>query len=362
MIKPKPHLTKLSPYPPGKTEEEVRRELGITGKIYKMNSNENPLGPSRAVIGAIQKAASQVHRYPEASYIELKKAIAQRHGISEKQVIVGNGSDEVLEFVFKAFLEPEDCIVISSPSFLMYEKFAEIYNVGVEKVPLSQDFRHNLSKIKKLLLSRAKVAFFDHPHNPTGTVLSKKEWREFFNGLSEDVLVVIDEAYGDFVEDKDVPVAEEFFEYFPSLLVVRTFSKSLGLAGLRLGYGIASKEIATALEKVRQPFNINLLAVKAGLAVFEDKQYIEKSKRLVFEGRAYLSKELQKLGFKVLPSQANFVMVDFGENAEKIYQALLKKGILIRPLSAYGFKTWFRISIGLPEENRYLIEVVSSLL
>ncbi len=361
-MKIKSYLKNLTPYPPGKTIDEIRRELGIAGAIYKFNSNENPLGPSPKVIEVLKTYLSEVNHYPEASYIELKKALAKKWEVSPEQVVLGNGSDEVMEFIFKALIEPGDEILISNPSFLMYEKFAEIYGARVKKISLNSDLKHNLPGFLENITEKTKLIFLDHPHNPTGSVLNRKEWESFINSLPEEILLIIDEAYGEFIDKDFIPLGIEFLKKGYKVIILRTFSKAYGLAGLRLGYGITFLELAKVLDSVRQPFNINLFAYKAGLAVLEDKEYFEKSIKIVKEGRKYLTNELTKLGFKVFPSQANFIMVDFGEKADKLYQKLLKKGILIRPLKAYGFSTCLRISIGLPEENKILIENIKNIL
>ncbi len=358
----KPYLKNLVPYPPGKTIDEIRRELNISGKIYKLNSNENPLGPSPKVVETLKKYITEVHHYPEASYYELKKALAEKWEVSPEQVVVGNGSDEVIEFTFKALLEQNNEIIVSKPSFLMYEKFAQIYGVKVKFVKLTENLTHNPDGILKNITEKTKIIFLDHPHNPTGSVLNRKTWEEFLKRVPPHVLIVIDEAYGDFIDNPDVPSGVELLKKGYNVLVIRTFSKSLGLAGLRLGYGITFPELSKILDLVRQPFNISLLAYKAGLAVLEDKEYIKKSIELVKEGRKYLTQNLRAFGFKVYPSQANFIMVDLGKKADILYQSLLKRGFLIRPLNAYGFDSAVRISIGLPEENQAFIENLKEIL
>jgi len=361
-MKVKPFLKNLVPYPPGKTIEELRRELNLSGPIYKFNSNENPLGPPPKVIEVLKTYINKVHLYPEASYIELKKKLAEKWKVKPEEIVVGNGSDEVMEFLFKALIEPGDEIIISRPSFLMYEKFGEIYGARIKALPLTEEFKHDFQEILKNISAQTKIIFLDHPHNPTGSVLNREEWKDFIEKVPEDVLVVIDEAYGDFIEDPQVPLGIEFLKAGYKVLVLRTFSKSYGLAGLRLGYGITFSELAKVLDSVRQPFNINLLAYKAGLAALEDEEYIKKSFQIVKEGKKYLTERLSALGFKVYPSQANFLMVDFGEKADQIYESLLKMGILLRPLKAYGFPTCFRITIGLPEENEILINALEKLI
>lgn len=359
---PKPWLKELKPYPPGKTLEEIKRELGLKGPIYKLNSNENPLGPSPKVIEALKEALSEIHLYPEASYKTLREEIAKRWDLSPENVILGNGSNEILEFVFKAYLEREDEIIVSEPSFLMYEKFGEIYGVKIKKIPLTSEFKHDLEGILSSITDKTKAIFLDHPHNPTGSTFNREAWERFFKGLPKNILVILDEAYGEFIDDPQVPLGIEFLKKGYPVLVTRTFSKAMGLAGLRLGYALASKEIIETLNKVRQPFNVNLLAVKGGLAVLQDEEYQRKSIELVLKGRKYLFTELSVLGFKVYPSQANFIMVDFDKFCELLYNFLLKRGIFLRPLKAYGFSNCLRITIGTEEANERLVKEIKNFL
>lgn len=358
----KPYLKKLTPYPPGKTVDEIKRELGIEGPVYKFNSNENPLGPSRKVVKVIKELAKTVNLYPEASYIELKRALAKKWGLSPENFILGNGSNEVIELVFKALINPGDEVLVSKPSFLMYEKFAQIYGAKVKVVPLDNKLKHDISGLLKNLSNKTKVVFLDHPNNPTGSVLDRKDWGIFFKNLPENILVVIDEAYGEFIEDPEIPLGIEFLKNGFNVLVLRTFSKAYGLAGLRLGYGMAEKSLAQLLDSLRQPFNLNLFAYKAGLIALEDQAYLKKSLKIVKEGRRYLTQELSSLGFKVYPSQANFIMVDFGSVCEHLYQGLLRRGLLLRPLKPYGFPNSLRITIGLPEQNQLLVKNIKELL
>lgn len=358
----KTHLKNLNPYPPGKTIDEIKRELNISGKICKLNSNENPLGPSPKVIEVLKNSLSKIHYYPEASYWKLKKALAEIWNVSTEQIILGNGSNEIIDFLFKALIEPDDEIIISKPSFLMYEKFAQIYGIKVKAIALTEELTHNLDEILKNISKKTKIIFLDHPHNPSGSVIEREAWENFLGKIPTHILVVIDEAYGDFIENSSIPLGIEFLRKKYKILILRTFSKAFGLAGLRLGYGITFLELSKILDLVRQPFNINILAYEAGLAVLEDRDYIEKSINLVKEERKYLIENLKSLGLKVYPSQANFIMVDFGEKAEFLYQELLKRGILVRPLKAYGFPNALRISIGLPEENKALFENLKNLL
>ncbi len=362
MLKGKPHLYHLEPYPPGKTIKEIQKEYALKGPVIKLNSNENPFGPSPKVIKALRFALTKLNLYPQASYQDLKKALAKKWRVSPAQIVLGNGSNEVIEFVFKALLTEKDEIIISSPSFLMYEKFAQIYGVSIKKVPLTSNFTHHLEAISQKITPSTKAIFLDHPHNPTGSTLPRKAWEKFLASLPEDLLLVIDEAYGEFIEDPEVPLAVEFLSLRREILVCRTFSKAYGLAGLRLGYGITSEELAGLLERVRQPFNLNLLAAEAGVAALSDENYLKETVTLICQGRKYLTEQIQKLGFPVYPSQANFIMVDFGRACEEIYQNLLRRGIILRPLKAYGFPTCLRITIGKPEENEILLEALRQII
>jgi len=362
-MRSKPWLKDLKPYPPGKTLEEIKAELGLSSPVYKLNSNENPLGPSSKVIEALKEALSEIHLYPEASYRALREALAKRFELSPDNFILGNGSNEVLEFVFKAFLEREDEVLVSHPSFLIYEKFAEIYGVKVKKIPLSKDLKHDFKAFLKAITPKTKAIFLDHPHNPTGSTLKREEWEAFLEALPKEILLVMDEAYGEFIEDPEVPRGPELLKKgYPNLLITRTFSKAFGLAGLRLGYGISTPEIISTLNKVRQPFNVNLLAVKAALSVLEDREYQEKSLETVFMGRRFLREALSELGFKVYPSEANFLMVDFGSICDSLYQYLMKRGIFLRPLKPYGFENALRITVGTEEANSALIKEIKAFL
>lgn len=361
-MEPKPWLKEIKPYPPGKTLEEIKRELSLEGPIYKLNSNENPLGPSPRVISALAEALGEIHLYPEASYFALREAIGRKFSISPEEVILGNGSNEIIELIFKAYIDRSDEVIISKPSFLMYEKFAQIYGVRTIEVPLRWDFKHNLEEISKVITSQTRAIFLDHPHNPTGSFLYRDEFISFLRGLPRNILIILDEAYGDFIDDPSVVRGLDLFRQFPNLIVLKTFSKAFGLAGLRLGFGVADRGIIENLNKVRQPFNVNLLAVKAGLAVLEDCEYVEAYRKLVIDGRKFLASELTALGFRVYPSQANFIMVDFGKWCDKLYTYLLNRGLFLRPLKAYGFENALRITIGTEEANRALIREIRHFL
>jgi len=357
----KPWLAGLSPYPPGKSLEEVRRELGLKGPIYKLASNENPLGPSPRALEAVRESLTRLHRYPEAANRTLSEALARRYGLRPENVVVGNGSNEVIDLLVKALVSPGDEILMSEPSFLMYEKFGAAAGASLKKVPL-KGYRHDLEGILSAVSPRTRIVFLDHPHNPTGSVFSGEEFESFLRGVPGEVVVVLDEAYGEFVREPSAARGVEFLKRGFPVVVLRTFSKAYGLAGLRIGYGLMPEELARVLNALRQPFNVNLLAQVAALAALSDEEHLRRTQELTWEGLDYLSAELERLGLKPLPSQANFLFVECGRPARPLYEALLRRGVIVRSMEAYGFPEALRISVGLPEENRALIEALAEVL
>ncbi len=357
----KPYLKELKPYPPGKPIEELRRELGIEGPIIKLASNENPLGPSPKALEAISGALTNLHRYPDASAFELRRALAERYGVEPEEVVLGNGSNEVIDLLVKACVREGEEIIMSEPSFLMYEKFAEAAGARVVKVPL-RERRHDLASMAEAVNEKTRLIFLDHPHNPTGSVLSQEEFSAWHRGLPDHLVVVVDEAYGEFIRDEGAVKALSFKEATPPVVLLRTFSKAYGLAGLRIGYGIMSRLLADVLNTIRQPFNVNVLAQVAALASLKDEGYLPRVQEIIWQGHDFLFSALRDLGLKPFPSQANFLLVDLGRPARPIYEALLRRGIIVRSMEAYGFPTCLRITIGLPEENRALIEKLREVL
>ncbi len=357
----KPWLAGLSPYPPGKSLEEVRRELGLKGPIYKLASNENPLGPSPRALEAIRENLEKIHRYPEASNRALAEAIARRFGVSPENVVVGNGSNEIIDLLVKALVSPGEEILISEPSFLMYEKLGIAAGAVLKRIPL-KNYRHDLEGLLSAVTPQTRIIFLDHPHNPTGTILSREEIEAFLRELPRGLLVVLDEAYGEFVRNPQAARGVDLLRMGFSVAVLRTFSKAYGLAGLRIGYGLMPEKLARVLNAIRQPFNVNLLAQVAAKAALADEEHLKKTRRLIWEGLDYLSGELTRLGLRPLSSQANFLFVECGRPARPLYEALLHKGLIVRSMEAYGFPEALRISVGLPEENRALIKALKEVL
>lgn len=357
------NITAIKPYPPGKTQGELEREYGITGSI-KLASNENPWGPSPKAIRALRSALSILHRYPDSSSHELIKGLAQKIGMSVDEIVLGNGSNEVIEFLVKAFVQEGDEVISSHPSFLMYHKFVQIRGGENYIVPL-KDMRHDLQTMMEMITEKTRIIFLDNPNNPTGTALNPFDLYTFFSSVPESVIVVLDEAYMDFMDD-DLRV--DIFSLIRNtkgrcpIVSLRTFSKIYGLPGLRIGYGLMPGEIAECLNKVRQPFNINYMAQVGALAALEDHEYYEHILDVTRQGRSYLHAELKDLGCTVYPSQANFLLFKVQGDAQALYEALLYRGVIVRPLGAYGFSDCIRVTVGTEKENARFLDELSRCL
>lgn len=354
------YIKDLVPYPPGKPIEELKRELGIE-KVIKLASNENPIGPSPKAIEAIKGALNNLHRYPDGSSYYLKERLSEKLGVTSDHLIIGNGSNELIEFLVGLLIRPGMNIIVSEPSFLIYKKAVQA--VGGESITAPLKLRHDLKSIKKLVNPSTRLIFLDNPHNPTGTVLYREEFEGFLRDLPDHVFVVLDEAYMEFVSSPSSTVQGlDFIERDPRVVTLRTFSKAYGLAGLRIGYGVMDKELATYVERVRQPFNVNSLAQIGALAALNDMEHFEKTLEVTRKGKEFLTEKLTALGCKVFPSETNFIMVDLGREARGVYEAMLRDGVIIRPMNSYGFSQYIRITVGLPEENEMCIESLSSAL
>jgi len=350
----KPWIAALAPYVPGKPLEELERELGITGAV-KLASNENPLGPSPKAVAALRDALAGLHRYPDGACFRLRERLAQRLDVAPEQLVFGSGADEILELVAKAFLGPGDECVFAWPSFAMYPIVTRGMGATPVPVPLDADLVHDLDAMARAVGERTRVVIVCNPNNPTGTSVGAEAFDRFAAALPDDVLLLVDEAYVDFARRPDFPDALGWMRRRPGTLVVRTFSKSVGLAGLRVGYGVADPELAGYLERARHPFNVNLLAEVAALAALDDREHLERTLRLNAEGLAYLTRELRALGIEVWPSEANFLLAKPGPGA---YERLLREGVIVRPLGGFGMPEHVRITIGLPEENERLVKAL----
>jgi histidinol-phosphate aminotransferase len=340
----------IPPYIPGESKGNIAREYGLDeASIIKLGSNENPLGPSKKVVDLIKKEAGRVNIYPEDVSDELHQKIAEYLGVDESQVIAGNGSDEILDMAVKMFIEDGDEAVIPIPTFSMYHKLVELYGGSCSYAPLSENFSFDIPAILGQITDKTKLVFICSPNNPTGGIISEVGLRKILN---EDVIVVLDEAYVEFSAGSFVKLLDDY----DNLIVLRTFSKAFGLAGLRIGYGVASREIIEYMLRIRIPFSVNILAQKAAIAALEDKGYLKKSVDLIKEGRAFLIDGLAKAGVKPYPTQANFVFIELDAGSEDVVKALQKRGIIIRDCSFAGLDNHIRVTIGTMEENESFLE------
>ena len=354
------HIKSLIPYPPGKPLEELEREYGITGSI-KMASNENSLGPSPKAVAAIGQALGNLHRYPDGSCYYLSRALAAKLGVVPEQIVLGNGSDEIIVLLAQALVSPGDEVVSSHPSFLVYPKAAQAQG-GINRVVPLTGMRHDLDAILAQVTERTKLIFLDNPNNPTGTVFGRKAFESFLARVPEGVVTVLDEAYVDFV-DQDLRLDIRDYLNGPKPVVgLRTFSKAYGLAGLRVGYGLMAPELADCLHRVRGPFNVNSLAQVGAIAALDDEEHYHKTMAMTREGIAWLSERLAALRLTPLPTQTNFFLVDLKQEGKPFYQAMLKKGVIVRPMTAYGLPTYIRITVGTPAENERLLKAVAATL
>lgn len=355
-----PGVQKLVPYQTGKPIEELQRELGLS-HVVKLASNENPLGPGAKAVAAARKALEGLHRYPDGAGYYLKSALAERLGVDINGITLGNGSNDVLELVARAWVMPGDEVIFSEHAFAVYP-LATLACSGTPVAVPAKLYGHDLEAMAAAVTDRTRLIFVANPNNPTGTWHHRQAIETFLDAVPERVLVVLDEAYFEYVEERDYPDGMALLSRYPNLLVTRTFSKIHGLAGLRIGYGVSSPEIADVLNRVRQPFNTNLVAQAAALASLDDQDYLENSRDLNTSGLAQVAEGLQKLDLHFIPSVANFLVFDCGKDAAPVYQALLEQGVIVRPVASYGMPQFLRVSIGLPEENEQFLATLNKVL
>ncbi|OGX56832.1 MAG: histidinol-phosphate transaminase [Omnitrophica WOR_2 bacterium RIFOXYC2_FULL_43_9] len=353
-------ILEITPYQPGKPIEEVKRQLGLS-KVIKLASNENPLGPSPKALRAIQKALPKINHYPEGSCYYLRQRLSRHLKVNPRNLIFGNGSDELIDIIIKAFSCPRDEIMTAEATFLEYKIIAQQNGRRPKMFPL-RGFRYDLSAMKQALNKRVKVVFIANPNNPTGTYVDKKEVESFLRDIPKDVIVVFDEAYFEFVKEKDFPETIRYVKEGKNVIILRTFSKIYGLAGLRIGYGIASPELVGYMERVRQPFNVNSLAQEAALAALSDTAFVRKSQALVWEGKRYLLRHFEQLGLEAIYSAANFILFKVNKDGLTISQELLKRGVIVRDMCQYGLKDYVRVTVGTKQENEKFVEALRKVL
>lgn len=343
--------------------DELEREYGVKNSI-KLASNENAWGSSPMAIEAIRGALTDLHRYPDGSNYYLVQAIAEKTGFAADEVIIGNGSDEIIEFLVKAYVEKGDEVITSHPSFLMYQKVVQVRG-GVNTILPLKGMGHDLEAILASITKRTRLIFLDNPNNPTATAIRPENFHTFLSAVPESVIVVLDEAYVDFMDPEmrvDVLSLIHNSQGRCGLVALRTFSKAYGLAGIRVGYGLMEAEVADALHRVRQPFNVNKLAQVAAIAALEDTEFYRKTLQGTSEGMAWLQSEVEKMGCTSYPSQTNFFLIDVNGDAAALYEAMLYKGVIIRSMKPYGYTNVIRITVGTKEENQRFIAALGDCL
>ncbi len=351
----------ISPYQPGRPIEEVSRELGMEPEaLVKLASNESPLGPSKKAVRAMKKAAADMHRYPEGGAWYLRRKLAELHGIDPGQLVFGNGSNELIEFIAHCFVRPGRSVVASAHAFVIYKLMTAMFGGDFIEVPMKEGLVHDLRAMRNAVREDTKVVFICNPNNPTGTMVKNRDIRGFMKDMPEDVLVVFDEAYAE-ITLKRMPDTMSYISEGRPVVVLRSFSKAYGLAGLRIGYGITSAGLAAVLEKPRQPFNTNRMAQAAALAALDDRAYIRRSRKTYREGARQLISCFERLGLEYIPPAANFVLLKVGDG-DAVFGELQKLGLIVRPMAGYGLPEWIRISIGTEEENERCIRALCGVL
>ncbi|KOR32438.1 aspartate aminotransferase [Achromatium sp. WMS3] len=358
-----PGIPKLTPYTPGKPIAELERELGITESI-KLASNENPLPTSPKVLEAIQAQLPNLARYPDGNGFVLRQALSIRHNVNPDTITLGNGSNDVIDLIARTFLYQNTEAIFSQYAFAVYAICTQATGANAQ-IAASLNYGHDLDRMLKLITSKTRVIFIANPNNPTGTWLPKTSLKTFMKSVPESVIIVIDEAYFEYVTELEYPDASLWLAEFPNLIVIRTFSKAYGLAGLRVGYALSNPEIAELLNRVRQPFNVNNLAQSAAIAALNDHEHLKQTVQLNTAGMEQLITGIADLGITHIPSVANFITIDLGDQEKsvtQIHQELLKLGCITRPLTAYSMPNYLRISIGLPEENTRFLNALKQVL
>jgi len=349
------NILDIRPYEPGKPIEELKRELNISD-IVKMASNENPLGPSKRAVKAMRRAISAANRYPDGNCYYLKEALSKNLNLSPDELIIGNGSNEIIELALRTFVNEGEEVIMSEPSFLIYNITSRVANGVPVVVPLA-DFKPDLRRIENSITERTKLIFIDNPNNPTGRSVGEAEVEGFLEKLPDNVIAVFDEAYNEFVEREDFPDTIRYIGR-KNIIILRTFSKAHGLSGLRIGYGIAEKEIIQFMNRARQPFNVNSVAQAAAIASLEDKEHIANSRLTVREGKQFLCGNLDSMGLKYVKSDTNFILVDVKKKARDVFEEMLRKGVIVRSMEAYKLDSYIRVTVGTMNENRKFLKVL----
>jgi histidinol-phosphate aminotransferase len=353
------YIRTLIPYEPGKPIEEVEREYGIASSI-KLASNENPLGPSPKALAAIRERLAQLNLYPDGDCFYLKRGLAQKLGVAPETLIFGNGSNEIIELAARTFLRPGDEAVMAEQAFVVYQLIVQAVGGQSKTVPL-RDYTHDLAAIAEAVTPKTRLVFLANPNNPTGTIFRRGEWEIFLDKVSSDTLLIVDEAYFEYVQDAEYPNSLNYHRDGRAILTLRTFSKLYGLAGLRIGYGVGSPEIVAMMHRVRQPFNVSAPAQWAALAALDDVEHVRTSLEVNRQGLEYLQNEFKRLGLDCVPSQGNFILVRVGKGQE-VFKQLLAQGVIVRPMGGYRFPEHVRVTVGTMAENQKFVEALKKII
>lgn len=360
MLKPRDVVPRMEPYIPGKPISDVKRELGLQD-VIKLASNENPLGCSPIAKQAIQNMVDELALYPDGNCTELKQVLAQKLGVSPEQLILGNGSDEIVEMISHVYIEPGDQALIGDVTFSRYQASVELMDGQCIEVPL-RDHTFDLDSFYNAITDKTKIIWLCNPNNPTGTIYSAAEQEKFLDAVPKNILVVIDEAYHEYTTDASYPETIKLIDRYDNLIVLRTFSKIYGLASLRIGYGIANPIVIDLLNRIRGPFNVNSAAQVAALAALQDQEFVNKSKHNNEIGKKYLYAAFDEMGLEYIPTQANFIMVNVGRDSRQVFRDLLLRGIIVRSGDIFKMNNWLRVTIGTPEQNQAFIKALKAVL
>lgn len=356
-----PALRHVPVYQPGRPIEEVTRELGRSaGDIIKLASNENPLGPSPLALEAMQKALAQAHLYPDGNAYYLKRKLAEKLELEPANLVLGNGSNEIIEFIGHALLQPQSDVVVSQYCFAVYPIVTRLFGANLITVP-AKDYGHDLPAMLEAITPNTRAMFVANPNNPTGTLADRGDVVQLLNEVPENVLLVMDEAYIDFLEQPMDLLPFVRLGTKPHLLLLRTFSKIFGLAGVRIGYGIGHPELMAAFEKIRQPFNLNAIAQAGALAALDDQEHLRRTRQNNFAGLQFFMKEFRQLELQIIPSVANFILVRVGDG-QRVFDELQQQGVIVRPMGGYQLPEWVRVSIGTPQENSRCLAALRTAL
>jgi histidinol-phosphate aminotransferase len=354
------YIRAIAPYKPGKPLDELAREYGIENAV-KLASNENPIGPSPLAVQAVQKSLAELHRYPDGAGHNLTRKLAEHLDTDPNRIVLGNGSDDIIGLLTRALIRPGDEVIVPSPSFLMYDIMVRCAGAVSVSVPL-EHLAIPIDAVLAAVTPRCRMVFLCNPNNPTGSIVSGTDFERLLQGLPDNIPVVVDEAYMEFVRDPACARSLKYSRLRDSVITLRTFSKAYGLAGLRIGYGVMSSDLAGILHRVRQPFNTSIPAQAAAAAALDDIDFLKQTVDMVHQGLDYFQCELERMHVRFFPTQSNFMLVDVRRSADEVFEQLLWKGVIVRSMTAYGYPEYIRVNVGRPEENRRFIQALREVI